>query len=51
MRIVNVTQGFTTWTCRDYRTLLGAEFIMPGHWERFVTYMDGNLDALTSWIQ
>lgn len=29
----------------------GAEFIMPGHWDRFLHYMEGNIDALTSWIQ
>lgn len=28
-----------------------AELAMPGHWERFLTYMEGNLDAITRWIQ
>ena len=28
-----------------------AELAMPGHWERFLDYMSGNVDALTSWIQ
>lgn len=27
-----------------------AELAMPGHWERFLTYMGGNVEALTSWI-
>lgn len=28
----------------------GAELLMPGHWERFLTYMEGNLNALSSWV-
>lgn len=27
-----------------------AEVAMPGHMDRFLVYMEGNLDALSSWI-
>lgn len=27
-----------------------AELAMPGHLERFTTYMEGNGDALTAWL-
>lgn len=27
-----------------------AELAMPGHWERFLTYMEGNLNALSAWV-
>ena len=27
-----------------------AEMAMPGHLERFITYMEGNGDALSAWL-
>jgi hypothetical protein len=36
-------------------TLVGlfviAESVMPGHWDRLLAYLEGNLAALESWVR
>lgn len=37
--------------CVIVGALFIAEIMMPGHLDRLTTYLEGNIDALTAWIE